>query len=421
MAIATATRTTYDNVLRHVYTPDLWELQNRDRILLQLIGRKSAMYAEGKQINIRLHTAGAGAVGYSSSGTLPTSGTQKFNEVSTGYKRLYGTFKIDGALLKSAREPSAAELDSLLSEARGCVEDQADALAYDIHQDGSGRLGGVLSNPNGGASTSSFRIPKINNGLKANMIIDVTTVAGAVTEGKVGLLVTSVVTDGTDATLDLVTLHADGGVLAGTGDVGGGTYYAYRQGSRNDSIYGLDGIVDTTSPEAGHTGAGHYLGVNRATAGNEYWRAQVLANGGTNREITLDLLQELRDAIEMNSPGTPKLGICSHAIWRRIAQILVPDKRYGGDLYKLNGWCQAVDFAGMPIVRDKWARRNELYMLDLDVWSIYQDSEGGWVDEDGQILHRVSGADQFEAAWRRFLEIVCHDPASNGVLKDLSE
>lgn len=421
MAISTATRTTYDNVLRHVYTPDLWELQNRDRILLQLIGRKTAMYAEGKQINVRLHTAGAGAVGYSSSGTLPTSGTQIFKEGYTNYKRLYGTFKIDGALLKSARAPTAAELDALLSEAKGCVEDVADALAYDMHQDGTGRLGGVLTNPSGGASTSSFRIPKINNGLKANMIIDVTTVAGAVTEGKAGLLVTSVVTDGTDATLDLVTLHADGGVLGGTGDVGGGTYYAYRQGSRNDAVYGLLGIVNDVSPESYHTGAGHILNINRATAGNEFWKAQVLANGGTNREITLDLLQELRDAIETNSPGTPRLGICSHAVWRKIAQILVPDKRYGGDLYKLKGWCTAVDFAGIPIVRDKWARRNSLFMLDLDTWSLYQDSEGGFIDEDGQILHRVSGFDKFEAAWRRFLQPVCHDPASNGVLEDLSE
>ncbi len=415
MAIATATRTTYDNVLRHVYTPDLWELQNRDRILLQLIGRKSQMYAEGKQINIRLHTAGAGAVGYSAAGTLPTSGRQQFNEVSTGYKRLYGTFKIDGALLKSAREPTAAELDALLSEAKGCVEDLADALAYDMHQDGTGRLGGVLANPATSNSTTTFTIPKKNNGLKTNMIIDVTQLDGTVGNGAALAHVSSIKTDPDDATLDHITLSAEGAACADA-DLSGASYFAFRQGTNDSAVHGLDGIVDDGNPASVN-----YLGVDRTAAGKGFWKAQVLSNSGTEREITLDLLQELRDAIEMNSPGTPKVGVCSHAIWRKVAQILVPDKRYGGDLYKLNGWCQAVDFAGMPIVRDKWARRNELYMLDLDTWSIYQDSEGGFIDEDGQILHRVSGADQFEAAWRRFLEVICHDPASNGVLKDLSE
>lgn len=413
MAIVTATRTTYDEVLRIVYTPKLWELQNRDRILLQMLSRDTAMYAEGKQINVRLHIAGTGGVGWSGGGTLPTAGVQVYDEAVANYKRLYGTFKIDGALIRSTREPRAAELKALEGEARGLVEDIANALAYDIWQDGTAKLGSALTTPDAGVSTTSFRIPKLNNGIRLNDIIDVSEDDGTVTEGKLGLLVTDIKTDTVDSAKFLVTVD---GILAGTGDVEAATYFAYRQGSRDDAIHGINGIIDDGNP-----GIGNYLGIDRGAAGKGFWKAQVLDNGGTNREVTLTLLQEMRDLIENNSPGTPKLIICGHAIWRKIAEILVPDKRYGGDMYKLKGWCQAVDFAGIPVVRDKFAIPNKIFFFDLETWMLYQDSEGGFIDEDGLILHRVSGSDAFEAAWRRFLQPVCSDPASNGVIKDISQ
>ncbi len=409
MAITTATRTTYDTILREVYTPKLWELQNRDRILLQLLSKDTDSYAEGKAINIRLHTAGTGGIGWSSTGTLPLAGVQKYNEAVANFTRLYGTFKIDGALIKSTRLPSSSELKSLEGEAKGLVEDLAQALAYDMWQDGTGMLGGVVTAA-GTPSTSTFRIPIANCGIKRGDIIDVTEDGGATTDGGTDLEVASIVPDTDDTTKNLVTLG--GGTVLNDANLDTGTIYAFRQGSEDQAIDGISKIVSAS---------GTYLGINRATAANAFWKAQSLSNSSVNREVTLELMQEMVDLIERNSPGTPKLIMCNHAIWRQVAKILVPDKRYGGDMYKLKGWCQAVDFAGIPVVRDKYCPANKMFFFDLETWKIYHDSEGGFIDEDGLILHRVSGFDQFEAAWRRFLQLVCHDPASNGVIADLSE
>lgn len=414
MAIVTGTRTAYDSVLREVYTPHLWELQNRDRVMLALFQRDMDNYAEGKQIHVRLHVAGSGAVGYSAAGTLPAAGVQVFADATTTYARMYGRMRIDGALIHSTRSPNAAEVRALEFEAKHMVEDVADATEFDIWQDGTGKLGGTLTTPSGGASTTSFRVPKANCGIKKNQIIDVSSGA-TVTEGGTGFVVSSIVNDSNDPTKYLITID---GPLGGTGNVEAATYLAYRQGSRGGAFDGIQNIV------ASDPTTGTYMGINRGTAGNEFWRNQFLNNpdtAGTNRGINLPLIQQMRDEIEMKSPGKTSLIVCDHAIWRKVAGILVPDKRYGGDIQKLNAWCSAVMFDGIPIVRDKYCPPNKMYFFDQSTWAIYQDSEGGFLDDDGQILHQVAGADAYEAAWRRFLQLVCHDPAANGVLNDIDE
>jgi hypothetical protein len=404
-----ATRTTYANILRHVYTPKLWQLQNRDRILFQLLSRDEASYAEGTQINVRLHTAGSGGVGYSSAGTLPTANNQVTNNAYANYKRIYGRLKIDGALIASTRAPSAAEVKALEFDAKNLVEDLADALAYDIWQDATGRLGGqvvALATPAAG----SFRIPIAGCGIKKNQIIDISSTTGTGTDKTVATTtVTSIAVDADDATKYKVVTDT----TPGDGTFDDVTYYAYRQGSRNDVIDGITSIVSAT---------GTYLGINRATAGNEFWKAQSLANGGTNREIDLSLVQEGVDAVEINSPGTVKIAVTTHKIWNKVAKLLSADKRYSGDEMKLKGWCRALNFGdNIPVIRDKYCPANKMFLLDLDTWTIYQDSEGGFIDEDGQILRQVSGSDQFEASWRRYLQPVCHDPASNCVIADIAE
>ena len=410
--VTTANRTLYSAALREVYTPKMWKLQNRDRILLQKFNKNTEAWAEGNQINIPLHTAGSGGVGYSSAGTLPTPNQQLTARATTNYKRLYARFRIDGALLKSTRTGYAAEMRALDFEAKNLIEDVADALAYDIWQDGSGQVSGAPTSPGGTPSETAFSVPKANCGIKRNMIIDVVTTADGVisTEGVLKALVVSVVTDPNDATRNLVTLDA-ATPLIGDFDISSG-YGIYRQGSYDDAISGMSNIVSAS---------GTYLGIDRSVAANNFWKAQVLSNGGTLRPLKLDLMQEMVDTIEQNSPGTTRLIVTNHALWRDLAGQLVADKRYNGNTMKLNGWCEALDFRGIPVVRDKYALANKMWFLDTETWTIYHDSEGGFIDEDGQILKQVADSDRFEAGWRRYLQIVSGDPASNGLLSDLQQ
>lgn len=412
-----ATRSTMSNVLREVYTPKLWELQNRDRIMLQILNRDTENWAEGEKIHVRLHTAGSGGVGWST-GTLPEKSHQDFGDATANYRRIYGTFELDGAVMTSTRTGYAAEMRALEFEAKNLVEDLADALAYDIWQDGTGKLTGILTDPNavaGGPSTTQFDCPTAGHGLRVGQLVDVIDADGNAGEGGLKLRIKAL-TASAVAGKTLVTIDE---ALEGSGDVDNlGDVFCYRQGSRGTA--GSGPVIDGISTIVNDTGT--YLGINRGTSGNEFWKAQVLDNSGTNRAVTLDLIQEMADKIEVNSPGRPTLIVTTHAIWRKIANQLVSDKRYGGDKMKLKGWCAALMFRDdIPIVRDKYCPANKIYMFDMDTWKIYQDSEGGFIDEDGQILRLVAGQDRFEAAWRRFLQLVCTDPAANGVIEDISE
>ena len=412
MAITTATRSTYGNMLRYVYTPKLWKLQNRDRILFQILKKDQKQYAEGQRIEIPLHTAGTGGIGWSSSGSLPTPGRQETSKAWANYKRLYGRFKIDGALIASTRTGYASEVRALEFEARQLVDDLAQDLHFQLWGNSSGKLGynfGSHSTP----ASGNFSIDKAACGLRKNQICDIDDVTGGGDEEMNDVLIVSMVTHASDSTKwDVVT---DGTGTDGTWDDGGEAYNVFPQGSEDDVVDGLQTYIADAPTNT-------VLGINRATAANAFWRNQYMGNGGTNREITFELMQEMIDMIETNSPGTPGVIITTHAIWRKIAKILSADKRYPGEMTKLKGWCNAVQFAGMPpIVRDKHCPEGHMYFLDLNTWTIYQDSEGGFIDEDGQILRLVENSDAFQAAWRRFIQLVCHDPASNGVIFDISE
>jgi len=62
-----------------------------------------------------------------------------------------------------------------------------------------------------------------------------------------------------------------------------------------------------------------------------------------------------------------------------------------------------------------------MYFLDTSTFTIYQNDEGKWMDEDGAILSRVPGVAAYGASWYRRLQLVCIVPKANGVLLDLKQ
>ena len=407
MADTAASRTIYDNVLRYVYTPKLWDLQNRERIMLQIIQKNTVALKQGKRIEIPLHTSSGGGIRWSSTGALPTTYPQATAKAYANYSKLYGKFQIDGDLLLDTDAEYAAEMSALLFEAESLVEDLADALSVDIWGDGNGRLCNVITDTT--VSTTTLVVPKNGCFVKKGMIVDVlVSTTGAVTDGGQSKRVVSV-TPGTTTTS--VVLEA-----AAMTSASHATYAIFREGSYGAALDGIQKAIFV--PGTWNT----YLGINRDTAGNEYFRNQYSTNSSVNREPSLDLIQEMVDTIETSSSGKVDLIICSHPIWRKLAKQLTADKRYTGDTKLINGWCTALQFGdNVNIIRDKSAPHNKIYCLDSTTWTLYQDSEGGFIDEDGQILRQVSGYDKFEAAWRRFVALACADPAANGVIDDVAE
>lgn len=415
MAVATGTRTTYDGVFREVYTPALQELQNRNRVFMTLLQRDEEQWAEGKKIHIRLHVAGSGGVGWSDDGTLPDAGVQQYNEAVVNYKRLYGSLKVDGPSIESSQSGYASELKTLEAEAKYIVEDLYDAFEYDLcsplydpassTNDDTGVVGKVTDD----VDTTHFKVQRKGNGIKKNMIVDITVNDGTLGNGKLKALVTAVAVASDTTKLD-ITLDTDTPLAGAIGN----TYRVYRQSSRNKAVDPISLIVSAS---------GTYLGVNRATAGNEFWKAQELSNSGTLRAPTPELLAEGIDAVEQNSPGKVSHILMNYAMYRKIAALLQQDRRYteASEEKPVQSWVRGLKFGDTWIIREQWLPPEKIFCLDLSTWCLFQNNRGGFIDRDGQILHQISGKDAYEAAWRHYVQVVCRDPASNCVIKDVDE
>lgn len=408
MASTGSTRTNQENLLRTVYLRDMRRQFNIRSILLQVIGRDSKNFAPGKEISIPLHASAGEGHTWSDAGLLPPASHEKIERATFKYRMMTSRIEIAGDFEDDAASTQASEVRPLDFQIKATIRNGRHDLNFDIYGEGDGVVGSPLS-----ASSGTVFVVDDVRGLRNNMRVDVVlTATGATGSGGVkGAQIT------VNTSTKTVTLTGGAQLADGTGadlNANFANYRVYRAGARNQAPFGLEAAINTGNPAGGN-----YGNVDRSLDANDFYRGVVQGNSDVLRGATLKLLQDVVDAIEKKGDGDVNLIICPHDLWSHIADLLTFSKRYQGNMMKLNGWAQAVDFAGIPIVRDKHAHPEKMYCLDTSTWRIYQNNEGSWMDKDGAILSRVPGKVAYEAAWYRRLQLICMLPGGNGILDDL--
>lgn len=212
--------------------------------------------------------------------------------------------------------------------------------------------------------------------------------------------------------------------------------------SLNDALHltGLLGIVDSADPPSV---VGDYAGIDRGTAGNEFFEAVVLANGGTNRPLTADLMLQAkhvrrRAGGKSNKKSNRNLAfLMNDTIERRYVElydaIRIADTGSGpfsGDVGPKDTFDEDGEsnftFSGIPIHVDVFAPANTVFMLDLSTFSIgYVDSKVPRpIDEifEGQVpFFRQTSNATFEKIWYWEGSLVCTKPRSNVQIQDVAE
>ncbi len=401
-----ATRTTQSNILRRVYVNRVRQMFNLRSIFMQAIERNNEEYSEGEHISVTRHSGVSGGFGYSDAGAIPAASHQVFERATFNYKRLIARIRVSIAHMEGAKRSYAADVDPLQTEMKKMVPVARHALNYDLV---SGDGSGIIADPATATSTTSFTVSSTRGLLKGYRIDVLTKSTGNVDGGVVNARIS------VDHNTNTVTL-LDGATLFNFADINSNPtlYGVYRAGCRNQAPMGLNGIVSASNPASGS-----YGGVDRTVAGNEDWKAQSLFNSGTLRFPTLKLLDDMWSMVDANSEGECDLILAPYSLWGYIANLLESQRRYEAQRTVLNGWAEAITFRGIPIVREKHMPTDRLFFLDTSTFSIYQNDEGKWLDDDGHILHRVQGVLELEATWYRFLQLICTAPNANGVLGDL--
>ncbi len=207
------------------------------------------------------------------------------------------------------------------------------------------------------------------------------------------------------------------GTIAGTADGD----FAVMSGTLGKQMMGIRGIVSDIDPPLLAAGL-HGITV----ASNPDWRAQVFGNSGTNRDLSLALMQSPLTQIGLRSAASEAdidLMLCNGFVKDKYIALLVAEQRQV-NVVKLHGGQTSVDFNGKAIVVDPQCRRNVLYYINTDSLDFLTASGGiGWADFEGSKWVKKIGSSGYAAAYQAFITIegnlACTQRNANALLADI--
>ena len=409
----TSSNTGFNAALKEFYLPRFLSTINENRILMSRLERDTSKTdVSGRHARVPVNIRPSQAIGAradSSSGpALPTPQSQTWVEVQIGYAFNYGTVRITHPVIQASRNDRGAFLRAVGSEMDGIRRDLKNDINRQLFGDGNGVLGISV----GSGSSATSLVLQAGHKVKIGMALDSFAAKSGGSAQIDSQTVSALATSTNTATISSDSWDDDS--------------YIYREDSRANEMMGLLGIVDANS--AATTFVSTLQNVARATYPE--WDAQVLANAGTARALTEDLLDQAILQTEEQADADVSLMITSSTQFRKIGQMLTPDRRYSPTM-ELDGGFTAINWANIPIVWDRDCPRTSqvvqnasdtdmLFGLDESSLAIYQLADWDFDDTDGNVMHRRQDVAAYDATLFYYGQLGTTDPANNFVIRDLS-
>ena len=406
----TTANTGFNAALKEFYLPRFLSTINSNRILMTRLERDTSKTdVSGRHARVPVNIRPSQAIGARSDTTsgpaLPTPQSQTWVEVQIGYAFNYGTVRITHPVIQASRNDRGAFLRAIGSEMDGIRRDLKNDVNRQLFGDGNGVLGITVNGTTGTSITLQS-----GHKVKAGMVIDAYTAKTSGSQNIDGSTVSAVTA--TTATVPSTTWTTDD--------------FIYREESRGNEMMGLLGIVDSNAD------AQTFVSTLQNVVRGDYpeWDAQVLSNSGTARALTEDLLDQAILQTEEQADADVSLMITSSTQFRKIGQMLTPDRRYSPTM-ELDGGFTAINWANIPIVWDRDCPRygqqvvdgadtDMLFGLDESSLAIYQLADWDFDDTDGNVMHRRQDVAAYDATLFYYSQLGCTDPANNFVIRDLS-
>ena len=406
--MAGATLTTMNAALKKLYLPRLQSTVNTSTVLLSRLERVlKEKSGSGQSAIVPINLRPSEAIASLGDGdALPTPQNQTLVESSIAYNYLYGTIRITHPTIAASRNEAGAWTKVISAEMEGLERD----LRNDVNRQLFGWGNGVLGTTNGTGSGATALVMDTGHAIKVNMLLDSFT---ATSGGSTGITAQSVSAVATNA------------VTLGGAESWADAEYVYRSGSRGNEMMGLTGITDDATATSGiGTFVTTLQGIVRGTYPE--WNSNVFDNSTatTARNGTDTLLDDSLLEIEESGEGKLPCGITSRVQFRKIAQLMTPDRRYS-DAMELNGGFKSISWGGIPIFWDASCPidvngNDMLFWVDENELAIYQLADWNWDDEDGNGLHRNEGYATYDGTLYYYANLGTTAPDNMGVIRDLS-
>lgn len=408
-----ATRTSYLSVLRNRYLAAAQKaIYTRCVLLERLQKRRPGEGFElkdlprgqgfGKAIVFPIHTQENDGIGWraghqgSSSGYLPTPGSQGYVEATLSVKHMYGGFQLDGELLDADRGVGAAALKTLDSEMKGLPLNMRRRINIGLFGNGSGIEAYVTATSSGTTITlDSVRNMWVNR----NIVV----AAAADGTGAVARTITAV-----DEANKQITVNSSTSVTSASAIFGPGIYNTNVSEVFGNAITGLAGVIATT---------GTYAGLDRTQAANAALRSVVMTAPEANSIV--DTFEQMFWNLEARN-AQPSIVVCDHNVWKKFGQLYFGLQNWQTNIKKIEAGYPAFDFHGIPVTRDRACQEWTAYFLDERTLALAEERPLSIRDEDGAELQRVYDAngrvDAYEASFCARLELICNHPGGQGKL-----
>lgn len=343
----------------------------------------------------------------SETGALPTAGGNNYEKFTLELKNLYGKIDISDKAIRASMSSAGAFVNLLNAEMEGLIKASSFNMGRMLYGDGKGLLAKITDNTATASGVTTFTVDDVS-ALAEGMLVDVLTNAGVAKSTAVKItnvnrgskVITVAVTGFTASELKVTTSQTT-------------QYYFAVQGSYGKELTGLGAIFDTNISSL--------YGLKRA---DNSWMNPYVKNCGTAEAtagITDITMQSVIDYLEENFGSSVDFIVCSSGV-KRNYQSYLNTYRSNIDVLDLAGGFKALSYNGIPVVSDRFAPKNTMYMLNSDEFKLHQLCDWKWLEgEDGRVIKQNAGTPTYSATLVKYADLICDKPCGQAKISYISE
>ena len=144
-------------------------------------------------------------------------------------------------------------------------------------------------------------------------------------------------------------------------------------------------------------------------------------SSSTMADITDITMQSVIDYLEENFGSQVDFIVCSSGV-KRNYQSYLNTYRSNIDIMDLAGGFKALSYNGIPVVSDRFAPKNTMYMLNTDEFKLHQLCDWKWLEgEDGRVIKQNAGTPTYSATLVKYADLICDKPCGQAKIKFISE
>ena len=338
-------------------------------------------------------------------GDLPTASGNNYAQFVLELKNLYGRIEISDKAIRASENNAGAFVNLLNAEMEGLVRASSFNFGRMLYGSSKGFLAKIVSNTAPLSGVMEITVDSVKN-LMEGMLVDVVSSSGAKTTGATAMKVVSI-----DRASKKVKVACSGSIAqSALADC-----YLVVQDSYGKELTGLDDIFAKT---------GTLYGLTRADYGwMQPYDSALEADSSTitTGSISDIIMQRAVDELEENADSKVDFIVCSAGVKRNYQEYLA-SYRSNVDVLDLAGGFKAISFNGIPVVSDRFAPANTMYLLNTKEFNLHQLCDWKWLEgEGGRVIKQNEGKPTYSATLVKYADIICNKPSGQARLTNITE